>query len=1050
MGACCASNRSALAGSVKDQNGISYEESSDLVLVLLDPKDISNSESSLARRGSSFTIGRDGVPKLKSGNKEYWTPAVFLEGEYEMFLKNLMGNADHFGGGGIGSVSGIGAPRNSLASGMNTRTSVHSLHSGALNTRQSGLHTRGSDLSMHSGQSRNASTTPAEVGKNASLNSNLGRGQIKMRVSLLTDTFRVPKNTVKNNMIDIPLPAAGHAGGSANSSITGSSSGILSPKSGGQSPHSPNSRDNSPSGGSTSVGRVKMIRVTAVREVDVLRQLKPKQVDARLEYNLFNPFDTDWEGNRFLAGKHYRDKNTKTTRRLADELETAPKNRQRYVFIPWTDKDQEREDGEIRSRKVQELADEKEKSKTRQDMKNHEGGGVIGMGIARHNSEVRRRSFSLTDDQAKEQLNALSTGSKSIRDLSIGTQQTMSYQLGTQANAKRSDLMSMAVAKSSEDLDAAEDRLRVTKLNSKDRHSGGSGSQSLARAGSMTLGASKESSGLMGSKGPGGSKGLSGHVRPGQEGDDTFDEELEGRTLMGKMASIKSQRSKDRSVTFSDFPIEGVARSTNREAEHGAGVPSYGSLYRSSSGPPSYGNYNRSGVRSNFPYIPRLSYEANYPPSPSMRPLIDFTEDSLGLDTVESANDSLVNVAVPMGNVEETVDEPNTAAVERSPVILDELKIAHSSDESDRFVTDDDIALEFETRDKNIGGILKTRSSINGSTIEGVHASEENNNQGAAAGTDQAPLEKTVSTTKTAPEEDASRPHLAGSAAITLVKGDLASDPASVASKDGPGGAHNKEDASIHSGGSKERRASSKERLLANNYSLSNNRRNSFQRDVGNRESVNKQEMGIAAPDAMVVAANMVTASTNKFAEADRKGASKERGGNNTEETETYTWRVGIRGPENSAYADGIFLLKFTFSESYPSRSAPQIEFLTPIFHPNINCYSGKVCPIDLLLKGDEWSSAITVEKLCDCFYNLMKAPCAELVNPHAPHKRRTSFAVHGTPGGPGTAGGAAVLAGAAGGQLDRGASGSKEPSPSPSPRPGDAKAEAEGGEKAV
>ena len=53
-------------------------------------------------------------------------------------------------------------------------------------------------------------------------------------------------------------------------------------------------------------------------------------------------------------------------------------------------------------------------------------------------------------------------------------------------------------------------------------------------------------------------------------------------------------------------------------------------------------------------------------------------------------------------------------------------------------------------------------------------------------------------------------------------------------------------------------------------------------------------------------------------------------------------WRVVMAGPGDTPYAGGAFQLWVKFPSDYPSR-APEIRFLTPIKHTNVNG-NGKIC----------------------------------------------------------------------------------------------------------
>ena len=47
-------------------------------------------------------------------------------------------------------------------------------------------------------------------------------------------------------------------------------------------------------------------------------------------------------------------------------------------------------------------------------------------------------------------------------------------------------------------------------------------------------------------------------------------------------------------------------------------------------------------------------------------------------------------------------------------------------------------------------------------------------------------------------------------------------------------------------------------------------------------------------------------------------------------------WRVSMQGPKDSPYRSGIFVLNVSFPDNYPNEP-PEIYFITPIYHLNIN-----------------------------------------------------------------------------------------------------------------
>ncbi len=47
-------------------------------------------------------------------------------------------------------------------------------------------------------------------------------------------------------------------------------------------------------------------------------------------------------------------------------------------------------------------------------------------------------------------------------------------------------------------------------------------------------------------------------------------------------------------------------------------------------------------------------------------------------------------------------------------------------------------------------------------------------------------------------------------------------------------------------------------------------------------------------------------------------------------------WRCTLVGPQDSNYANGLFFLKAKFPDNYPN-SRPEVSFITPIYHINVN-----------------------------------------------------------------------------------------------------------------
>ena len=76
-----------------------------------------------------------------------------------------------------------------------------------------------------------------------------------------------------------------------------------------------------------------------------------------------------------------------------------------------------------------------------------------------------------------------------------------------------------------------------------------------------------------------------------------------------------------------------------------------------------------------------------------------------------------------------------------------------------------------------------------------------------------------------------------------------------------------------------------------------------------------------------------------------------------------YQWRVILNAPKGSLYKGGIFTIKLTFPKDYPS-SPPELRFLTPIYHLNVNSFKGPnlgIVRIDLI---ENWKPSITVHDI--------------------------------------------------------------------------------------
>jgi len=86
--------------------------------------------------------------------------------------------------------------------------------------------------------------------------------------------------------------------------------------------------------------------------------------------------------------------------------------------------------------------------------------------------------------------------------------------------------------------------------------------------------------------------------------------------------------------------------------------------------------------------------------------------------------------------------------------------------------------------------------------------------------------------------------------------------------------------------------------------------------------------------------------------------------------SDLYQWEAVIMGPEDSPYTGGIFKLRIQFPVDYPFKP-PHIQFITKIFHPNINS-AGMIC-LDIL--KTQWSPALTISKVLLSICSLLTDP---------------------------------------------------------------------------
>eukprot|EP01083_Nonionella_stella_P278916 948605_1 len=69
-----------------------------------------------------------------------------------------------------------------------------------------------------------------------------------------------------------------------------------------------------------------------------------------------------------------------------------------------------------------------------------------------------------------------------------------------------------------------------------------------------------------------------------------------------------------------------------------------------------------------------------------------------------------------------------------------------------------------------------------------------------------------------------------------------------------------------------------------------------------------------------------------------------------------------IRGPSDSYYNGGYFVIRFEFTNDYPV-SSPSVAFATKIWHPNVDHNSGSVCLNSL---NQNWQPTVNVRHILD------------------------------------------------------------------------------------
>lgn len=86
-------------------------------------------------------------------------------------------------------------------------------------------------------------------------------------------------------------------------------------------------------------------------------------------------------------------------------------------------------------------------------------------------------------------------------------------------------------------------------------------------------------------------------------------------------------------------------------------------------------------------------------------------------------------------------------------------------------------------------------------------------------------------------------------------------------------------------------------------------------------------------------------------------------------ENDIFKWKVFLRGPLNTPYEGGLWVVDVEFPKDYPFKP-PKVVFNTQLYHCNVS--NGRVC-LDIL--KDQWSPALTISRVMLSLQSLMSDP---------------------------------------------------------------------------
>eukprot|EP01083_Nonionella_stella_P026174 72037_1 len=82
-------------------------------------------------------------------------------------------------------------------------------------------------------------------------------------------------------------------------------------------------------------------------------------------------------------------------------------------------------------------------------------------------------------------------------------------------------------------------------------------------------------------------------------------------------------------------------------------------------------------------------------------------------------------------------------------------------------------------------------------------------------------------------------------------------------------------------------------------------------------------------------------------------------------------WTAKVKGPKGTPYEGGKFKINIIFSDDYPMK-APELQFITKVYHPSVKTDDGKVCPEVI---GKDWAPTLNVGYILETVIQMLVNP---------------------------------------------------------------------------